>query len=218
MDTEAEAVDYDSMDHSEVNRVFVEDFLQEAQSRVPDTMSRTPWEVLDVGTGTALIPIELCRRNLTCRVIAVDLAEQMLKLAVRNIATAGYSPRIFPQRADSKKLPFADGSFDAVISNSILHHIPHPRIAAAEMLRVLRPGGLFFVRDLLRPRNTIEVDSMVMAYAGGANAHQQQMFRDSLHAALTLEEVRELLQSIGASPDWASQTSDRHWTSVGRRL
>ena len=48
-------------------------------------------------------------------------------------------------------MTFADASFDAVMSNSIVHHIPKPDDALAEMLRVLRPGGFLFVRDLLRP-------------------------------------------------------------------
>lgn len=218
MDTEAEAVDYDSMDHSEVNRLFVQDFLQYAAHSPQRELSlEGPWEILDVGTGTALIPIELCRRNLHCRVIAIDLADQMLKLAARNVAAAGLDERILPQRADAKRLPFPDGSFDAVICNAILHHIPVPQAAAAEMLRVLRPGGLLFVRDLLRPVDTNGVDRVIEKYAGRENAHQQQMFRDSLHAALTLDEVRGLMQVCGGSPGWLSQTSDRHWTCAGQR-
>lgn len=53
MDTPEEALAYDSMDHADVNRVFVDDFL----AADPEA-----GEILDLGTGTALIPIELCRR------------------------------------------------------------------------------------------------------------------------------------------------------------
>src|SRR5450432_3508760 len=85
MDTPEEARDYDSMDHSAVNRAFVADFLAVWDGRGP---------VLDVGTGTALIPIELCNSHPTAEVVAIDLAEQMLVLARDNISEAGFSNRI----------------------------------------------------------------------------------------------------------------------------
>src|SRR5690606_35707552 len=118
---------------------------------------------------------------------------------------------------DSKRLPYADGLFDAVMSNSIVHHIPEPGAALAEMARVLRPGGLFFVRDLLRPGDYATVDQLVATYAGDANAHQRQMFRDSLCAALTLDEMRGLLSAVGLAPASVRQTTDRHWTVCARR-
>jgi ubiquinone/menaquinone biosynthesis C-methylase UbiE len=170
-----------------------------------------------VGTGTAQIPIEICRRRPRWQIVAVDLADEMLKLASRNVAVAKCGDFIQLQRADAKDLPFVSGEFDAVISNSIVHHIPVPKLAIDEMVRVVRPGGLLFVRDLLRPADATEVERIVEMYAGGENAHQQQMFRDSLHAALTLEEIRDLLEAFGLSPESAAQTSDRHWTIVARR-
>ena len=63
MDTPEEAVDYDSMDHGTVNRVFVDDFL----AAEPAARSAT-LRVIDIGTGTAQIPIELCRRDVVCQV------------------------------------------------------------------------------------------------------------------------------------------------------
>src|SRR5262245_50698379 len=114
MDSEAEARDYDAMDHSQVNRVFAADFLTfcaGAEVRAP--------EVLDVGTGTAQIPIELCRQHGTIRVVAVDLARHMIDRACRNLDQAGLAGRVRAQLCDAKGLPFADGSFAAVMSNSI---------------------------------------------------------------------------------------------------
>ena len=113
-------------------------------------------------------------------------------------------------------MPYADGQFDAVISNSIIHHIPAPGTVLGEMKRVLRPGGWLFVRDLLRPADESTLNQLVQTYAGEENAHQQQMFRDSLHAALMLDEVRDLLIEHSLPADWVQQTSDRHWTIRGR--
>ena len=70
MDTREEAHDYDAMDHAAVNRVFVADFLAIWDGHNP---------ILDVGTGTAQIPIELCRQATTAQVVAVDMAPEMLR-------------------------------------------------------------------------------------------------------------------------------------------
>lgn len=213
MDSVAEAIDYDSMDHSTVNAAFVDDFLAIVNS--PTCGSAGVKRVVDVGTGTAQIPIELAGRPLQCSIVAVDLAEEMLKLGRRNVAAAGLGQTVQLDFADAKSLPYADGSFDAVISNSIIHHAPEPGIVLSEMFRVLRTGGVIFVRDLLRPDSLSEVDSLVCTYAGGENSHQRQMFRDSLHAALTVIEVRQLLADCGQPADWVKQTTDRHWTIAG---
>jgi ubiquinone/menaquinone biosynthesis C-methylase UbiE len=152
-----------------------------------------------------------------CHVTAVDLSAEMLKVAARNVAQGAMGERIRLRRVDAKALPYADRSFSAVISNSIVHHIPEPKGVLAEMLRVLRPDGLLFVRDLLRPANIDEVDRLVDAYAGLANAHQRQMFRDSLCAALTLDELAEILAGLSIPRSSLRQTSDRHWTISGGR-
>jgi ubiquinone/menaquinone biosynthesis C-methylase UbiE len=208
MDTPEEARDYDAMDHAAVNRVFVEDFLGVWDGRNP---------VLDVGTGTAQIPIELCRRAPAAEVVAIDLAEQMLLVARENVRRAGLEGRVRPQRVDAKRMPVADGFFAAVVSNSIVHHIPEPAGVLAEMARVAAPGGVLFVRDLLRPHDEATVSRLVATYAGDANAHQQQMFADSLRAALALEEVIALVTALGFDGKSVSQTTDRHWTWVARR-
>src|SRR5437773_10436474 len=72
MDSAEEARDYDAMDHSAVNRVFVGDFLAVWDGRNP---------ILDLGTGTGLIPIELCQRSESARIVAIDFAEHMLRVA-----------------------------------------------------------------------------------------------------------------------------------------
>lgn len=218
MDTPEEARDYDGMDHRAVNAAFVDELLSvlEASPLAGRLNSAdSPVQILDSGTGTALIPIEFCRRGGTAQITAIDLAGEMLALARRNVERAGAAGRIRLERCDGKKLPFADGSFDAVMSNSIVHHIPEPIEAVREMVRVLRPGGLLFVRDLLRPASADAVETLVQQYAGEENPHSQQMFRQSLHAALTVDEVQGLLLDLGLPAAWVTQTTDRHWTISG---
>lgn len=215
MDTAQEAVDYDSMDHSSVNRQFVDDLLNAANAagfseRLVSRSERL--RVLDVGTGTAQIPIEFCQRPVNVDIVAIDLAVEMLLLAEQNIRDAGLHGSILLEHVDAKELPFDDGDFDWVISNSIVHHIPEPLDCLREMQRILKPGGLLFVRDLLRPDLSEKVESLVQAYAENDNDEQRQLFRQSLHAALTPTEMGELMESLGWPASTAEQTSDRHWT------
>lgn len=203
MDTPAEARDYDAMDHAQVNRAFVADFLAAWHGRGP---------VLDLGTGTGQIPVEFCRQSPNGEVVAVDAAGHMLDLARENVRRAGFDGRITLQLVDAKRMAFAAGSFPAVMSNSIVHHIPDPRAVFAEIARVAAPGATIFVRDLLRPADAVTLAHLVNTYAGDANEHQQKMFAESLHAALTVDEVRERVAAIGFDPAGVRQTTDRHWT------
>ena len=207
MDTEEEARDYDSMDHSAVNALFVSDFLAEVAGPAP-----LAGQVLDLGTGTALIPIELCRRDPSALVVAVDLADHMLALARKNVDRAGLASRIQLDKGDGKRLPYRDSTFFAVMSNSIVHHIREPRSALEEALRVTRRGGRLFFRDLLRPESDADVRRLVDTYAAGANPHQRSLFDASLRAALTLDEVKALVDALGLCPNCVQQSSDRHWT------
>jgi ubiquinone/menaquinone biosynthesis C-methylase UbiE len=209
MDTPDDASDYDAMDHSTVNRVFAADFF--ASSPNLATI------VLDVGTGTAQIPIVMCQMHATVKVLGIDLASEMLKLAQRNIDTAGLGHRVRVEQVNGRELPYADLEFSSVVSNSIIHHIPNPRDCFAEMVRVCDLGGTLFVRDLLRPNSKADLDAIVSKYAADANAHQRQLFADSLHASLTLDEVRAMVNELGFADDTVQPTSDRHWTFAATR-
>jgi ubiquinone/menaquinone biosynthesis C-methylase UbiE len=216
MDSPQEAADYDAMDHQAVNRVFVIDFLS-AASADGLKLSAADCRILDVGTGTAQIPIELARQAPSIRVLAIDLAASMLELARRNVLAAALTANIELEQVDAKGLPYADGQFAAVMSNSIVHHIPEPARVLAEACRVVQAGGLIFVRDLLRPRDDAAVRWLVQAYAGEANARQRQLFDASLRAALSLDEIRQCIDSLGFDPATVRQTTDRHWTWTARK-
>jgi ubiquinone/menaquinone biosynthesis C-methylase UbiE len=216
MDSPAEAADYDSMDHSEVNRRFVDGLLAFMAHRF-DSADSGQIAILDLGTGTAQIPIELCRRADRVQIVAVDAASHMLDLARRNVAAAGFVNRIQLEQADAKRLRFPNAGFDGVMSNSIAHHLPEPIACLKEAVRVTRPGGFLFFRDLLRPADAAELVRLVDQYAPAAGIspaldHQRAMFADSLHAALTLDEIRALAVQLGFQPISVQTTSDRHWT------
>jgi ubiquinone/menaquinone biosynthesis C-methylase UbiE len=221
MDTPEEATSYNTMDHSAVNTLFVTDLLA-MFAETPPPRSRNPFtpddedaatlDILDLGTGTAQIVVELCSRLAECRVMAADAAASMLDLALYNIEVSGHRHRIQLDQIDAKALHYSDGQFGVVMSNSLIHHIPEPFVALKEAVRVTMPGGLLFFRDLLRPESTEQLTQLVQSYAGNEEATAQKMFAESLHAALTLDEIREMISSLGFDVETVQQTSDRHWT------
>lgn len=208
MDTEEEARDYDAMDHGDVNRVFAHDFFVFAGT------TSSQQRLLDVGTGTARIPLELCRQNPHVHVTGADLAAHMLAVARENVLRSDVAARIELTLVDAKSLPFADGAFDAVVSNSIVHHIPEPAVAFREMLRVA--SRALFVRDLLRPEDEAELGRLLDLHGGAPKDERQRrqvlLLEASLRAALTVAEVRAMVAPLGVPADAVQRTSDRHFT------
>jgi ubiquinone/menaquinone biosynthesis C-methylase UbiE len=209
MDTPSEAMAYDDMDHAPVNRQFVDDLL---------SFHLVTGEILDLGAGTARIPIELCRRDDAIRVVAAELSLAMLDVARINLEIAGLVERILLVHGDAKRLGFANERFTAVISNSLVHHLPDPLPALKRAVRMTAAGGTLFFRDLLRPSSVQDVERLVERYAGDESDHARQMFRQSLHAALSLDEVRQLIEPLGFPAVSVQASSDRHWTWAAHKL
>ena len=94
--------------------------------------------VLDVGCGTGVVALSAARNGAT--VTGADLTPALLEGARYNAALAGVA--IDFQEADVEALPFADASYDVVLSQFGHMFGPRPTVATAEMLRVLKPGGV----------------------------------------------------------------------------
>jgi ubiquinone/menaquinone biosynthesis C-methylase UbiE len=94
--------------------------------------------VLEVGCGTGVLTRMLARFAKVGRIVGVDAAPSLIARA-RELGT-GLSGVSF-EEADARKLPFGDASFDAVLFDSTLCHVPEPSLALAEAFRVLRPAG-----------------------------------------------------------------------------
>jgi ubiquinone/menaquinone biosynthesis C-methylase UbiE len=209
MDTWLDATAYDAMDFESVNTAFAIDAIDLDSHAI---------KILDVGTGTARIPILMCQQRPQYLITGIDLAQSMLIVGQRNIEEAGLNQRIRLERVDSKRMPYPDLEFDMVVSNSLVHHLPDPLSFFQEIKRLVRPGGAILIRDLIRPENDTIVNSLVAKIGGEYDAQQQQLFRDSLKAALTLTEVQELIDRAGLEQVKLSQSSDLHWTIKRKRI
>jgi SAM-dependent methyltransferase len=98
---------------------------------------RAGWRVLDVAAGNGNASLAAARRG--CDVTATDYVVELLDCAQRRAEADGVA--ITAQFADAENLPFADASFDAVLSTFGVMFVPDPSRAAEEMLRVVRSGG-----------------------------------------------------------------------------
>lgn len=203
MDTMEDALEYDAMDFTEVNTSFAE----RAVELLPAEGS-----VLDLGTGTARIPILILQRNPKLKIVAVDLSENMLKVGKLNVERYNLSSNIQLTIVDAKKLPYPDSHFDAVISNSLLHHIPDPLPVLREINRVSKRNAGILIRDLIRPESVTLVEYFVQQYAADCDDHQKKLFRDSLIAAFTIDEIKVLVDQSGIKDSIVIQSSDRHWS------
>ncbi|MBA4120536.1 MAG: ArsR family transcriptional regulator [Isosphaera sp.] len=102
------------------------------------------WTIADLGCGTGnaaelLAPV-------VSRVIAVDQNEAMLDAARKRLS--GHANIDF-RRGDLESLPLASAEVDAAVCVLVLHHVPQPEAACREMARVVRPGGVVLIVDMV---------------------------------------------------------------------
>lgn len=106
-------------------------------------------DVLELGAGAGTMAIETVRRFPNLRLTATDIDPAMLAAAKQRIPEGS---QVSVQLADVTALPFADQSFDYVVSYLMLHHVIDWEGAVAEVARVLRPGARFIGYDLTKSR------------------------------------------------------------------
>ncbi len=117
--------------------------------------AENPIDILDVATGTGDVAIALARAINGCRVTGVDLSEGMVTLGRDKVKKAGLCERVSLGVADCLALPMADNSFDCVTVAYGVRNFERLAEGYAEMLRVLRPGGLLAVLELSTPRGAV---------------------------------------------------------------
>ena len=121
--------------YDEISR-SIADAIEHAVERV----SAKPGDrILDLATGTGWGSRILAQRFPGVKVIGADIAEQMLDYA--RATAARQELEIDYVHADAEKLPFANGEFDAVVSTFGVMFVGNPEAAAAELARVVKPGG-----------------------------------------------------------------------------
>jgi len=149
--------DFTSRAETEVRRAaFGEDIgqsswltAQDWQRYADEAEVQASSRVLEVGSGSGGPAVYLAE-NRGCHVTGVDINANGVANATRLAAARGVADRAVFRAIDaSEPLPFPDGSFDAVLSNDAMCHIPHRLEVLRDWRRVLRPGGRMLFTDAL---------------------------------------------------------------------
>jgi ubiquinone/menaquinone biosynthesis C-methylase UbiE len=136
--------------------------------------------ILDIGCGTGAMLDELAPFG---PVVGADFSPEALQFCV----TRGVGANL--ARADVRRLPFADASFDVVTAMDIVEHIDDDKAASCEIFRVLRPGGRLLVT--------------VPAFSSLWSEHDEALHH---HRRYTVPRLKDLFQRVGLTVDKVSYT------------
>jgi ubiquinone/menaquinone biosynthesis C-methylase UbiE len=143
---------------------------------------------LDLGCGAGHASFALARGGAR-RIVAYDLAAPMLEVVAAEAAARGYG-QIETCAGPAERLAFEDATFDVVVTRYSAHHWLDVRRAVHEAARVLKPGGILVVIDVLAPENPL-MDTVLQTV---------ELLRDLSHVRNYREpEWREMFRSAGCS-------------------
>lgn len=198
---------YAEADFSEPHQAFVEHFRRLFPAFVGG-------RVIDLGCGPADVTIRFARAFRGADILGVDGADAMLGFGREAVEREGLKSRI---RFTCVRLPAASlaGGFDAVISNSLLHHLEDPLVLWHTVRQVARPGAPVLVMDLMRPQSLEETERLVSSHTADAPEVLRRDFYNSLRAAYRPDEVRAQLARVGLEGFSVEPVSDRHLLAWG---
>jgi len=209
MEEEEQGLAYAQADFSGPNKQFLALFA----AKFPDFPGNG--RVLDIGCGPADILIRFARRYPDCACVGIDGAEAMLAPGRRVIEQEKLSRRI---TLHCQCLPLAgnDGCFEAILSNSLLHHLHIPQVFWQTIRHCTAPGASILIMDLFRPDSKESARHIVDTIAGKEPKILQADFYNSLLAAFRVDEVRSQLLQAGLDLH-CEEVSDRHLAVWGIR-
>lgn len=203
MDTPEQALAYASTDFTEPHDAFVAHFRQ----RFPHF---SEGEVLDLGCGTADVAMRFCWAYPAVKILGVDGARAMLQLGQEMIEANDLGNHVRLAHCYLPDESLAAHHFDAVISNSLLHHLDDPMTLWQTVKQVAKPGAPVMVMDLMRPASIVEAFQFVRQYASDAPPLMQKDFYHSLLASYRPQEVKRQLYKADLDHFQIEVVSDRH--------
>jgi ubiquinone/menaquinone biosynthesis C-methylase UbiE len=159
---------------------------------------------LDLGTGPGYVAVEIARQRPGLCMVGLDLAAHMVEGAMNQASQTGLDGRGLWLQADGHYLPFADGSFDLVVSSFALHHWEDPLHVLNEVARVLAPEGRYYIADVCREVSAFQ---RLFAYASipaislpFGSYRGYGGYYESVRAGYTRAEAQDLLERSALPP------------------
>lgn len=200
---------YSNADFEETHQTVIEKFAQ----IFPDDPPLQ--NVLDLGCGSGDVTVRFAHRFPNCNIDAVDGAEEMLKQAEILIKDEFLTERIMLHHQQLPNCTFEYESYDAIISNSLLHHLHEPQHLWSIIKQFAITETAIYVCDLYRPDTTQAASDLVDQYANKEPEVLRKDFYNSLLAAFTPDEVRTQIVNAELDSLNIDVVSDRHMLIYG---
>jgi len=210
MDTAEQARAYAAADFSEPHDAFVNWF----RDRFPEFRSG---RVLDLGCGTADVTVRFARAFPDVRIHGIDGAPAMLDEGTQLVRSADLGERVSLELVRLPSPTLNGAAYDAMVSNSLLHHLTDPGVLWETVASTARAGAPVFVMDLCRPASTEVAQHLVDMYAAGESLVLRDDFYRSLCAAYTPDEVKAQLTAAAVDAFRVEPVGDRHLLVWGTR-
>ena len=185
--------------------------------------ARPGGRALDLGCGTGVVSLALAERGFD--VVGVDHSPEMLELARQKLAAAGVEATL--ETGDVRALRFGDAEFDCVTTQGLLHHLEELDPCLAEMIRVLRPGGFFYISEPTRDETPLRRVLRVVwskrprrrpAVQQGAETVEEPISVDELRSALDALRVEYEVEFLTHLPPLRRHLPDGMYLAASRAL
>ncbi len=144
-----------SKEYDGLNRVISFGIDVKWRDKVVDMVAKThPKNILDIATGTGDLAISLTKTNAE-EIIGLDISDGMLEVGRKKIKSKDLDGIISMVIGDSEDLPFEDNTFDAITVAFGVRNFESLEKGLAEILRVLKPNGIFVILETSVPTNPI---------------------------------------------------------------
>jgi ubiquinone/menaquinone biosynthesis C-methylase UbiE len=202
MEDEEQVIAYATADFEKPHSAFI----HRLQTMVNDPTYSG--EVLDLGCGSGDISYRFALAFPNCNIDAIDGSKPMIDYGLNSTSGELQSRISFIHgMLPDTKLP--KPSYDMIICNSLLHHLPNPQVLWRVVRQYSKSGTQIAIMDLLRPCSTEIAKMMVDRYTSDEPEILKRDFYYSLLAAFTFEEINIQLSEAGL-PLTVEQISDRH--------
>lgn len=165
-------------------------------------------KVLDIGGGPGVFGMMLCDKTEFTTVVELEQSGLLVRIGEAISSRNGYGNRISFKTWDDDRLPFADNTFDAVVSLLSLHRWKNPQAIFPEIERVRKKDSPALICDFRRDQALLPFYTFVQQIRFAMGKEIAISLLNSFRASYTIEEIGEVIKKAGLS-DWRLEKNGR---------